>query len=776
MLKCSMLGCDELPYEQCTNCDSLILCKKCIPIHFAYCFKKNFRCTFEKIKLPTRSFTELRNSIKKSISKVEHQKIKIMVEAQKIIHQIESMMKLAFDQLNNIILEYNEIYNKTEFEEEDYKRINDIIRESLDFEDPSFFEGSLTKNKKNKIERVSKEIIKNLYSLLIEGHRGEVNSVAITSDNRFVVSGSYDNTVRVWNLLEKRQEAVLEGHTSGVNTTIGSWYQEHIEGNVQVWNLVEKRQEAVLKYSVSGLNSIAITSDNRFVVLGSDDDNTVRVWSLLDKRQEAVFEGHTSGVNSVAITSDNRFVVSGSYDNTVRVWNLLEKRQEAVLEGHTYEVNSVAISSDNRFVVSGSGSWISHDNTVRVWNLLEKQQEAVFEGHTSGVNSVAIASDNRFVGSYGFSDKTVRVWNLLEKRQKAVLEGHTSYVNSVAITSDNRFVVSGSDDKTVRVWNLLEKRQEAVLEGHTSYVNSVAIINDNLCYSVSQCELILWSIKEKKALMNVPHYLIRLFSSDENFFVTTSFGYNIQVWNLVEKRQEAVLKGHTSFVLSVAITSDNRFVVSGSLDNTVRVWNLLEKRQEAVLEGHTDGVNSVAITSDNRFVVSGSSDKTVRVWSLLEKRQEAMLKDHTSYVWSVAITSDNRFVVLISSDKNVSVWNLLEKRQEAVLEGHTSSVWSVGVNSVAITSDKSRSEDNTVRVWNFFNQNIKSMVITTNDIFFNAIPSKLENKVYLSTGSGLSILNLDKKEINHDFFFDKKLEEFANDNYCFEENLLPNIV
>ncbi|OMJ65217.1 hypothetical protein SteCoe_38781 [Stentor coeruleus] len=275
--------------------------------------------------------------------------------------------------------------------------------------------------------------------------------------------------------------------------------------------------------------------------------------------------------------------------------------------------------------------------------------------------------------------------------------------------------------------------------------------------------------------MNVPRYLIRSFSNDEKFCVT-SFRNEIQVWNLLEKRQEAVLEGHTGGVNSVAITSDNRFVVSGSWDNTVRVWNLLEKRQEAVLEGHTSGVNSVAITSDNRFVVSGSDDKTVRVWNLLEKRQEAVLEGHTDVVNSVAITSDNRFVVSGSSDKTVRVWNLLEKRQEAVLEGHTSSVWSVGVNSVAITSDKSRSEDNTVRVWNFFNQNIKSMVITTNDIFFNAIPSKLENKVYLSTGSGLSILNLDKKEINHDFFFDKKLEEFANDNYCCEEDLLPKIV
>ncbi|OMJ65075.1 hypothetical protein SteCoe_39436 [Stentor coeruleus] len=66
------------------------------------------------------------------------------------------------------------------------------------------------------------------------------------------------------------------------------------------------------------------------------------------------------------------------------------------------------------------------------------------------------------------------------------------------------------------------------------------------------------------------------------------------------------------------------------------------------------------------------------------------------------------------------------------------------------------------------------MVIATNHILDKPIPSKFGNRVYLSTGFGLSILNLDKKEINHEFFFDKKLEKFAND-YCCEEDFLPKI-
>ncbi|OMJ65012.1 hypothetical protein SteCoe_39847 [Stentor coeruleus] len=220
MLRCSTFGCDEHPFKHCNKCESVLLCEKCIPIHLDKHKEENSICTFDeiKIKLSTNSFARLRNNIKKSICQIEIQKNKIKREALKIDCQIQLIVKSAFKQLDNLIEKYKEIYKKTEFGVREYEKIQDIIKESLDFENPSFskVKGSLTKNKTNQIKRVTKQYIKNLYCLQLEGHTSYVNSVTITSDNQYVVSGSLDKTVRVWNLLEKRQEVVLEGHTSGV--------------------------------------------------------------------------------------------------------------------------------------------------------------------------------------------------------------------------------------------------------------------------------------------------------------------------------------------------------------------------------------------------------------------------------------------------------------------------------------------------------------------------------------------------------------------------------
>ena len=62
---------------------------------------------------------------------------------------------------------------------------------------------------------------------------------------------------------------------------------------MRIWNLQDKTQEAVLQgHTCVHVLSVAITSDNKYIVSGGDD-KTVRIWNLQDKTQEAVLQGHT---------------------------------------------------------------------------------------------------------------------------------------------------------------------------------------------------------------------------------------------------------------------------------------------------------------------------------------------------------------------------------------------------------------------------------------------------------------------------------------------------
>lgn len=138
------------------------------------------------------------------------------------------------------------------------------------------------------------------FDFYIEGHSDWVSSVVISSDNKLAISASWDKTVRVW-------------------------------------DIEQKKQIFVMKQSLSEINTLCLSNDMKFLFTGHED-NTAQLWSFPEKRPLTVFTGHSRPVLCVAISSDNSFALSGSEDRTVRMWNLKTFQQDTVFSGHRHYI------------------------------------------------------------------------------------------------------------------------------------------------------------------------------------------------------------------------------------------------------------------------------------------------------------------------------------------------------------------------------------------------------------------------------------------------------
>lgn len=110
----------------------------------------------------------------------------------------------------------------------------------------------------------------------LTGHAGGVVALAFSPDERLLVSGSYDKTVRIWDTETGRDVfGALEGHTGMVG-------------------------------------AVAFSQHGRQVASGSHD-STIRVWDAATGRSQQPFEGHTGPVLSVAFSNGikDRILVSG---------------------------------------------------------------------------------------------------------------------------------------------------------------------------------------------------------------------------------------------------------------------------------------------------------------------------------------------------------------------------------------------------------------------------------------------------------------------------------
>jgi WD40 repeat protein len=146
-----------------------------------------------------------------------------------------------------------------------------------------------------------------------------VNSVAFSPDGKQIVSGSSDNSIRVWDAVSGDVVVgPLKGHTDSV------------------W-------------------SVAFSPDGKQIVSGSYD-NSIQVWDAVSGDVVVgPLKGHTDSVYSVAFSPDGKQIVSGSSDNSIRVWDAVSGDVVVgPLKGHTDSVLSVAFSPDGKQIVSGS--------------------------------------------------------------------------------------------------------------------------------------------------------------------------------------------------------------------------------------------------------------------------------------------------------------------------------------------------------------------------------------------------------------------------------------
>ncbi|NER47831.1 MAG: hypothetical protein F6J92_14280 [Symploca sp. SIO1A3] len=188
-------------------------------------------------------------------------------------------------------------------------------------------------------------------------------------------------------------------------------------------------------------------------------------------------------------------------------------------------------------------------------------------------------------------------------------------------------------------------------------------------------------------------------SSDGQAIVSTGLDNTIRIWDLPTGQELRVLWGNSSLFYSLALSPDGQIIVSGSWDNTIRVWDFETGQELYHLKGHTGEVDSLVISPDSQTIISGSRDNTIRVWNLPTGQELRTLQGHAGEVYCLAISPDGRKIVSGSRDHTIRVWDLTIGQELLILDGHTDELRSVAISPEGQTI-VSGSRDNTIRVWN----------------------------------------------------------------------------
>jgi WD40 repeat protein len=274
------------------------------------------------------------------------------------------------------------------------------------------------------------------------GHSGPVECVAFSADGRMAASGSWDKSIRVWDLAMGRMLTQLNGHT----------------GTIAHPGIVHR--------------VLFRETDRQIISCGYD--GTIRIWDISGSLQVRRLAGHEGGVTALALAADERVLVSGGADRIVRVWDVASYRQTMQLSGHRGQVRSVAISNDGRLAISGGT-----DGQLRLWDLVKGSEIPRFGAPGNILLSVDIAPDGSLALSADI-DGTIRLWDVEAGREVRTFLGHSNSVRSAVMSRDLRRMLSASNDNTMRMWDLSSGEQIECYNDHKCAVTTVALSRDGM--------------------------------------------------------------------------------------------------------------------------------------------------------------------------------------------------------------------------------------------------------------------------------------------------------
>lgn len=299
------------------------------------------------------------------------------------------------------------------------------------------------------------------------GHVAEVTAVAVSPDGRYVLSGSNDKTLKLWEISSGKEISTFTGHSGSVSSVAFSYDGRfavstgHGDKTVRLWDVSAGKEIKMLVMPVQVADSAVFSRDGRYIISGGGIEEGVDLahatfpvilWETFSGRNAGTFRGNQSTITFIAISPNGKYIlIPGNWvdtSQTLQIIDLSTGRAIKTLRGHSGAVTTAAISPDGKYVVSGGD-----DGTLKLWNFSSGREKNTFKGHTGVVNSVVFSPDGEYILS-GSKDNTLKLWNANSGREIRTLKGHARSVDAVAFLPDGKHAVSGSADKTVKLWDV----------------------------------------------------------------------------------------------------------------------------------------------------------------------------------------------------------------------------------------------------------------------------------------------------------------------------------
>ncbi len=499
-------------------------------------------------------------------------------------------------------------------------------------------------------------------SFALLGHQSAVTSAAFSPDGKRIVSGSMeDGTVRIWDVIEQRELANLQGNQA-YNARVafspdGRRVASTGKSAVKIWDQTNGNE--VVTIPANKASCLAFSPDGEQIVTNAFGSSDLTVWNAVTGEVAYQLSGVGDSVSCVAYDSRGTQIVAGGRKGELTVWQATTQGKRSELPGHKLPVFSVAFSPDDSTIVSGSwGGGMKH------WDVAKKIETHVLDSGTF-VSCVAFSADGSRMVSGGLSG--IKVWDAISHELIDELAGHSGVVWSVAFSPNGDRIVSGGDDKSIRVWETAKPRTSIALATHAKPVSCIAsnVTGTQIASISGDGAIKTWDTSTGQELLRIQGQSLVLhpndptsyygsysvaFSADGANLICAGTRVPVQVWDSITGQLLASFNLQHSAVDPPSFSFDGKWVVSRDRSGIICIHEATTGQHRQTIDtGHLNGILCMAYSPDSQRIATGGR-RELKVWDIERGNQLFATASLEAQVADATYTPDGKRIVIATGN------------------------------------------------------------------------------------------------------------------------------
>jgi len=522
------------------------------------------------------------------------------------------------------------------------------------------------------------------------GHSHIVNTAFYSEDGRYIVSSSWDMSVKLWDVASMREAATFSGHTDRVNYAVTSRDNRLIasasrDGTVRIWDT--KTGKEILRLEEEA-NTVEFGADDKTIITTRGDE--LKEWNAKTGKLVRAFSKERAKniqpSSAMAFNRDRKYMALGAWDGGV---SLLESEtgKSVRFPAHAKEVTALTFSNDNRYLATAS-----RDRSIILWNMIHSENSDMLEIHpaksfscyTGDVNSVSFSPDNRFIAA-ALSDKTIKILDTASG-EETTLGGYSCSPVLSVISHDNQYIASMDRAGILKIWNA---KTGVFIESIDSVgeISSMVFASDNesliavLPDGTVEKNNIKTGTKQQLSVKNQgTSARIHSLDSAGNRIVSVLWDGTIEIWDYANGETKIFERSEDALILAAGLDAEGRLLATGFINGKLRITDLKNEKDLLSVQ-YKSPVDSVGFSADGLLLACGLRDGSIQLLDMSTGKEIKHPIRHLFGVSSVSFNADGSRIISAVADNATVLWNVKTGEKIASFISFNDDEW------IAITGD-----------------------------------------------------------------------------------------